>query len=356
MEIDTNSFLITKDLSVKQVMKRMTDIGQRVLFVVDDKKRLKGSLSDGDVRKWILSGGNLNEKVFKVCNRKPKFVKEKYHIEDIKQTMLDLVIESVPVVKDDNGVVKILTWEHVFADKVPKQKKPLDIQIIIMAGGKGARLEPFTKILPKPLIPIGDKPIIEIIMDKFGEYGIKDFFISINHKSRMIKSYFEETNDKYSIHYIEENKPLGTAGCLRFLRNKVKESFLIANCDIIIEANYTEIVKFHKDNDYDMTLVVSCRHYVIPYGVCEIENGGILKYINEKPEYDFLVNTGMYVMKRGLLDLIPRNQSFNFDKLISKAKDKGYKIGVFPISESSWIDIGQWKEYHKTLEKMQLEL
>ncbi len=355
MKDKTQSFFITEDLSIKQAMKQMTEIGQKVLFVVDEKNKLTGALSDGDIRKWILSGGSIKEKVQRIYNKKPKYVKEKYKIEDLKHLMLHFLIECVPVVNIKGEIAEVLTWEDVFSKKPLRHRRKIKIQVVIMAGGKGTRLDPFTRVLPKPLIPIGDKPIIEIIMDKFGEYGIKEFFISLNHKSRMVKSYFEERDGRYKIKYIEEKEPLGTAGSLRFLKNKVKDPFLVTNCDVLIESDYAEIVKFHKDNKYDMTLVVSCKHYVIPYGVCEIESGGILKYINEKPEYDLLVNTGMYVIKKKMLSLIPPNQFFNINDLITKALSKGYKIGIFPISEDAWIDIGQWEEYREAIEKMKAE-
>lgn len=347
-------FLVGKDASIKQAMRQMSEIGQKSIFLINDKGKLVGALSDGDIRKWILKGRSLQETVYKVCNRNPRFVREDYHVSEVKELMLNLNIECVAVVGSNREVKEVLTWGNVFGGKVSKERKKLEIQVVIMAGGEGNRLDPFTKILPKPLIPIGDKPIIELIIDRFCEYGIKEFYISVNHKSNMIKSYFQDINDKYIIHYIEETKPLGTAGSLKLLENKGKGPLLVTNCDIIIESDYTDLVKFHNDNDYDMTLVVSYRHYVIPYGICEIENGGILSSIKEKPEYDLLVNTGMYVMKRRVLGLIPTNQFFDITDLIAKAKGKRYKIGVFPIGEKSWIDIGQWEQYRKAVERMRI--
>lgn len=354
MAVDKSKLLIKGDLSIKKAMKKMSEIGQKVLFVADEYDRLIGSLSDGDIRKWILAGGELSEISENICNKKPKVIEEDYKRAEVKHLMLTLLIESVPVVDNNNKVLKILVWEDVFSDRVPKQKVKIDLPVVIMAGGKGTHLDPFTRILPKPLIPIGDKTIIEIIMDKFHEYRINNFFVSVNHKSRMIKSYFEETSNNYQIDYIEEEKPLGTVGGLKYLKGKIKGSFLVTNCDIIVEADCAEIVRFHQERDNDMTLVVSCRHYVIPYGVCEIQNGGILKKINEKPEQNLLVNTGMYLMKEKLINLIPKNKQFDINELIEKAQAKGLKIGVYPISEDAWIDIGQWEEYRKAVEKIKI--
>ena len=349
------SLLVHKGSTIKQVMRFMSDLGRKELFIVDDNKHLFGVISDGDIRKWILKEGSLEENVVHICNRQPKFVHENFAINDVKQMMLNFKIESVPVLKEDRQITGVLGWDEVFGGETLRRQEKLDVPVIIMAGGKGTRLDPFTRILPKSLIPIGDKPIIEIIMDKFNEYNINEFHLIVNYKARMIKFYFDEANTTYKINYVEEKKPMGTIGGLKFLEKKIKEPFIVTNSDVIIDSDYEELIRFHTANEYDLTLVVSYRHYLIPYGVCEIENGGTLKSINEKPEYDFLVNTGMYVMNNCILKLIPANQFFNITDLIAKVKDKGYKVGAFPINEKSWIDIGQWEEYHKAIERFKGE-
>lgn len=347
----TSSFIVECSATIKQAMKHMSKMGEKEIFVVDRGKRLLGALSDGDIRKWILRGGSLKARVDKVCNKTPKFVEENYSLDHVKKTMLKLKIESMPVVYPNRQIRQILTWDDVFAGQVSKHKEQLDVPVVIMAGGKGTRLDPFTKILPKPLVPIGEKPVIEIIMDQFHEFGITDFYLTLNHKARMIKSYFEEANEKYKITYIEEDKPLGTAGSLRLLKGKLRSPFLVTNSDIIIEGHYGELVKFHKDHGNALTVVVSCRHYVIPYGVCEIENGGTLKKMKEKPSYDLLVNTGMYVVNAEVLDFIPRNEAFDMTELIQRLKEEDFKVAVFPIDEHAWIDVGQWDEYQRAIEK-----
>jgi len=349
------SFLIGRNKPVKQAMRQMKQIGEKQLFVIDDKAKLFGSISDGDIRKWILAEGTLAEAVSRVCNKNPITVSRAYDIETVKKLMLDLKIEAIPVVNERKKVIEVLVWDNVFRGGISKRKKEeLRIPVVIMAGGKGTRLDPFTKILPKPLIPIGDKPVIEIIMSKFTDYGIKDFYLTVNHKSRMIKSYFEEMTDKYNIKYIEEEIPLGTAGGLRLLKNKIKGILFVTNCDTIIEGNYAEMVNFFNEKYYDMVLIVSYKNHVIPYGVCEVTNNGELKSIKEKPEQDLLANTGMYILKTKLLDLIPENRIFNATDLIVRAQKHGYKVGVFPINEDAWIDIGQWEEYRKAVEKMKI--
>ncbi len=338
--------------SVRLAMKRLSEIGEKELFVVDKEGRLVGALSDGDIRKWLLHGGSIDAPVDHVCNMDPKFVEHGYDLEDVKRLILKLKVESLPVVDKNRKIERVLIWDAVFGNKIGIEKTRLDLPVVIMAGGKGTRLDPFTRILPKPLIPIGDKPIIELIMEKFGEYGIKQFIISLNHKARMVKSYFEEAKQVYKINYVIEETPLGTAGALKLLGKKIKRTFIVTNCDIIINCDYAELVEFHAKSQNDITIVVSCRNFVIPYGVCDIEPGGALKGIREKPGYDVLVNTGMYVVEPKLMRLIPANKAFNFTDLITKAQNHKMKVGVFPISEASWLDIGQWEEYQKVVKNL----
>lgn len=347
MSTKIKDFTIDRKETIKQAMRHLSEIGAKQLFVVNASASLIGALSDGDIRKWILKGGSIRDKVERVCNKNPVKVTENYSGDFVRDTMLKLKLQSIPVVDDKNTITNILSWEEIFAGHVEAHKARLDAPVVIMAGGKGTRLDPFTRILPKPLIPVGDKPVIEVIMEKFNQYGIKEFFISVNHKSRMIKSYFEEMNAGNKLTYVEEDKPLGTVGSLKLLEGKLKDPFFVTNCDVLIDVDYAELLHFHQDMQHDLTLTVSCKHYVIPYGVCELEKGGILKEIREKPEYDLLVNTGLYVMNKNVLALIPRNKFFNFNDLVVKAKKKGLKIGAFPIPERSWVDVGQWDEYYK---------
>lgn len=349
-----DKFLINEGASIKEAMKKMNDTGSKALFILSKENKLFGSLTDGDIRRWILKKGSLNEKIEKACNKNPVFVNQDYDLEEVKKIMLKLKIEWIPVIKEGKEISEILLLEDILEhdQQIPKEK--LDLPVIIMAGGKGTRLDPFTKILPKPLIPIGDRAIIDIIMEKFSIFGVNEFYISINHKAKMVKSYFEEMNTKYLIHYIEEDMPLGTAGCLKFLQDKIKDSIMVSNCDIIIDCDYSEFAAFHHKNNYDISIVGSFRHFTIPYGICEIEDGGVLKNITEKPEYDFLVNTGMYTLSKKALNLIPKNQKTHITDLIELVKNAGGKVGVYPINEKAWIDIGQWDEYHKSVKLLKL--
>ena len=182
---------------------------------------------------------------------------------------------------------------------------PLEVTTI-EAGGKGTRLEPFTKILPKPLVPIHEKPVIEHIIERFTDVGINEFILSVNYKARIMKAFFEELDHDYLIKFVEEEKPLGTAGSLKLLEAKINKPFMMTNCDIIIKTDYPDLYSFHEENNYEITLVASMKNYTIPYGTCELNSDGYLSNINEKPQYDFLINTGLYVLNPSVLKLIPK--------------------------------------------------
>jgi len=174
----------------------------------------------------------------------------------------------------------------------------------------------------------------------------------VNYKSIVIKSYFEEINPDYNIHFIDEEEPLGTAGSLKYLEGKFDKPLIVTNCDILVNAYYSDLVKHHIKQNYDITMVASIKHYNIPYGICEIENGGELIEIKEKPEYSFLVNTGMYVVNPSVLSLIPKNTFYHITNLMEKVKKEGGKVGLYPITESDWIDVGEWSEYRNSINRI----
>ncbi len=349
MRRSLKDFFIPENCTIREAMKRMGKTGKKVLFVVDSKRKLLGTLTDGDIRRWVLKVNDLRKTIKNAYNSKPISIAPGYDLQNIRTMMLKDRVEGIPVLSEDGVVKEILFWDSVFGQEKKIFRGNLRIPVVIMAGGKGTRLDPFTKILPKPLIPIGEKTIIEMIMEKFAHCGIKSFYLSINHKAQIIKAFLKEVQLPYQINLIEESKPLGTAGSLRMIKNRIKGSFFVSNCDIIIDTDYNEVEKYHKQNNNDITIVGSFRHFTIPYGICEIENGGQLLDINEKPEYDFLVNTGMYILKSRVLSYIPRNQFYNMTDLIIEVKARGGKVGVFPIDEKSWIDVGQMEEYRKVV-------
>lgn len=345
-----NKYLVSPEITIKEALLRMDEVTAKVLFVVDDLKRLIGAISDGDIRRSIIHGKPLNDGIYNIMNKKPLYMDEIYDIPEVKKILLEKKISAIPVTDPNGKIIEILFWNDVFNEKKEKFNK-IDLPVVIMAGGKGTRLEPFTHILPKPLIPIGEKAMIEIIMDEYAKFGMKSFYISINHKGKMIKAYLDEYDSDFQFKYITEDKPLGTAGALKFLEEEITLPFFVSNCDILIKDDYSKIYDFHKRGNYDLTLVASLQHHTLPYGVCQIGQGGKLKSISEKPQYDYLVNTGMYLLNPEVLQFIPYNKFFHITHLIEVLQKKGFEIGVYPVSENSYIDIGQWSEYKKTVSR-----
>jgi len=340
-------------MNVREAMKKLDDSHRKILFVVEGDQLLIGTLTDGDIRRWILGGHNLEDSVADVCNTDPITVSVDFDLQDVKQLMLENRIQAIPVVGHGKKLKNLLFWDTIFDDEYHEEfKENLSIPVVIMAGGAGTRLDPFTRILPKPLIPIGDRSILEVIIDKFREYGIEEYFISVHHKSKVIKAYLDELAPPYEIKYLEEDKPLGTVGALGQLREQVEDSLILTNCDTVIQCDYEDMVRFHDKNQYDITLVGSMINYKVPYGICEIEGEGKLVNLVEKPEYSYLVSTGMYVLRQSALALIPDDTHFNMTDLIDKVRAGGGSVGVYPISEKSWLDTGEWQEYKKTVEQL----
>lgn len=346
-----SQLLIAPDDTIKTAFKKMDEAGSKIVFVAGKENLLIGALSDGDIRRWILKGGHINAKAEDVMARHPRYLTEGYLPETAKELVVDERLECVPVVDAQKRVTSAVWWYEFFKEKSRKTAK-LNLPVVIMAGGKGARLAPITNILPKPLMPIGDKPITQHIMERFGNYGCRQVYMSVNFKAKLVRAYFSDVSGDYDLEFIEEPKPLGTVGSLYLLKRKIKSSFFLTNCDVLIEADYADIVKFHRERGNTITIVGSMKHFTIPYGTCEIKNGGDLLAMREKPEYDFLVNTGMYIVEPEVLKLIPDQAFTHMTELVEKCLKKGVKTGVYPISEKSWVDMGQWEQLQETLVRM----
>lgn len=355
MNKNLDQYLISAKTKVKAAMKQLDNTHRKVLFIVDDNRNLKGSLSDGDIRRWILAEGSLEVEVHMVSNPNTFFVQTGFDADNLRRIVLKEKYAAVPVCNLKGEIIDIVFWDQLIEGRtIETTYEKIDAHVIIMAGGQGTRLEPFTKILPKPLIPVGNKTIIELIIDKFLHYQIDHFYISVNHKANIIKSYFEEVSPPYTIEYIKEDQPLGTIGALSLLKGKLSKPIIITNCDIIINTDYSEFLKFHIENGHDLSLIASMMHHKVPYGVCEIGKGGILKNFREKPEYSFLASVGMYIVNAELVDLIPENTFFHITDLMGHQKKNGGKIGVYPIGQEDWMDTGEWTEYRKTVSRLTL--
>lgn len=331
------------------------DAGARgILYVVDDEGHLLGSLTDGDIRRYILRTGGLTGTVEAVMNRSVRFIYEG-EIQRAEQVMQELHIRSLPVVDTDGCAVSILFEEDEPGEKLARTAEKSDIPVIIMAGGKGTRLYPYTKILPKPLIPIGDVPIIERIMNRFHQNGFDEFYITINYRKEMIKAYFVEQELPYNIHLIEEELPLGTAGSIRLIREQFDTPVFVTNCDILIDVDLHHLVSFHRQSHNDITVVASMQNTQIPYGVLHTREHGLITSMEEKPKLSYLINTGMYLVEPELFHLIPERRMFHMTDLVEEAMRQSRRAGIYPIGESAYLDMGQFEEMKKMEERVNNE-
>ena len=342
---------IDQKTSLLLALKQMDKIDKKLLFVFDVEKFVN-VLSVGDIQRAILENVSLDSPVKNILRKKTRVAKHTDSQYSIKETMRKNRIECMPVIDENKNIVEVIYWEDVFGEKEQRKQSKLNLPVVIMAGGKGTRLKPLTNVIPKPLIPIGEKTIVEDIMSHFMKVGCHNFLLSVNYKAEIIKHYFSQIKNKpYTVNYFQEDKPLGTAGSLFLIKDKINTTFFVSNCDIIINEDYSEILKYHQDNKNELTIVSAFRHYPIPYGTIKTENGGILTELIEKPELTFQINSGMYILEPHLLDEIPENFFFHITHLIENIQKRKGRVGVFPVSEGSWKDIGEWHEYLSMIQK-----
>ena len=347
MESKIKEVCISQEASIISALKQMDAIRHKLLIVIKDEK-FYSLLSIGDIQRAIIKGVDMNSPIFTILREKTKVASVNDDMKVVKATMKERSNEFMPIVDDDNNLVDVIFWEDLFESQPSPRKSNLNLPVIIMAGGQGSRLRPLTNILPKPLIPIGEQTMMEDIMDRFVNCGCKRFYISVNYKADTIKRYFDNLEGKpYEISYFQENKPLGTAGSLHLLNGQINSTFFVSNCDIIIDDDYSEILKYHRENKNEITVVAAIKNMGIPYGTLETKEGGLLADIKEKPNYTFKINTGMYILEPHLINEIPVDEFYHITFLIEKLMKQGRRVGVYPINEGSWIDVGNWDEYLK---------
>ena len=346
--MNVNEFLIAEEATMLQAMEQLDTAARKVLFVVKEN-RLIAAITDGDIRRWILNKGNLDAKVKDIANYQPHALFEGQESR-AKEYMISNTLEALPILDSNRRIINILFWN----DGKREPRHNLHLPVVIMAGGLGKRLYPYTKILPKPLIPIGEIPIVEHIMNRFNHNGSNLFYLVVNHKKNMIKAYFNEITKNYQIEYIDEHKPLGTGGGLSLLKGKIQSTFILSNCDILIEEDFEKIYEHHVRENNIVTMVCSLKKIRIPYGVIEFDESGTIRKMQEKPELSFFTNTGVYIVEPKILEELEEDQFIGFPDIIEKFMSRGEKIGVYPISENSWLDMGQideMEEMRRRLEK-----
>jgi len=342
---DIQRFVCMADISLVGAMQMINSNAYKIIFLADASRKLIACITDGDIRRFLLSGGKLDDPAISAANKNPKIAHSSEEAKGLYHKKNFLVI---PIVDSNGIVVDFYTEESGTA----KERPVLNVPVVINAGGRGSRLDPFTKVLPKPLIPVGDLPIIELIMKEYQTYSCNDFHIIVNYKRELMKAYFADNEKKYSITWYDEDKPLGTGGGLSLLKGQINGTFFFANCDALLTANYERMLQFHKENKNVITRICAYKTLDIPYGIVEIGLNGKIDRMQEKPTMSFLTNTGIYIVEPEVIDEIEKDVPVGFPDIIELNRKKGRKVAVFPVNEDDWMDMGQISELVKMRKKL----
>lgn len=320
----------------------------KIVFIVDDEQCLLGSITDGDVRRYGMLHHTFEASAKEVmkapclsaCSRTEAIMLHQKH-----------QISCIPLVNGEMKLVDI--WFDGAAQMVHElEAQYRDTVVVMMAGGRGERLYPYTAVLPKPLIPIQGVPIAQRIMERFVVVGLQKFFMSINYKKNIIKAYFDEVLQDVKISYYEEEQPTGTAGSLRAMRDELTQDFIVINCDILIDVDIEDLLRFHKRNNNTVTIVSALKALTIPYGVLEVEALGNVVQMKEKPVLNHFINTGMYVVSPEAFDCFPSQEFCHMTEVIQNCMNKGMRVQVYVIGDGAFMDMGQLDE----LDDMQRKL
>jgi dTDP-glucose pyrophosphorylase len=344
--VDLKNRFISPSLSIIEVFRLMDNLDKKLLIIIEGDKFV-GLISAGDIQRAIIQNKPYNTPIKEILRKNIRVAKPQNSFDEIREMMLDYRMELCPVINETNEIVNVYFWEDIFQGKKTVPLKQFNLDVVIMAGGFGTRLKPLTNVLPKPLISIGDKTMLEDIFERFGNHGCSTFLISVNYKADLIEYYIKNKNLPYRLHFFKEEIPMGTAGSLSLLKGKINNTFFVSNCDNLIEQDYSEILDYHLSNKNEITVVAALKHYPIAYGTIETaENGRLLK-LTEKPDLTIKINSGMYILEPHLIDEIPKNKLTHITHLIERIVERNGKVGVFPVSEKSWKDVGDWGEYIK---------
>ena len=341
--------ILASNESLLVALRQMDSQRVKMLFVLE-KGHFVSILTIGDIQRAIVKNIALDTPVAQVVDKNKKYAHIGDSMDDIRIKMLEIRAECMPVLDGKGELSDVIFWRDLFEKEETDLRPKIDLPVVIMAGGKGTRLKPITNVIPKPLVPIGDKTILEVIMDQFESIGCHKFYMSVNYKADMMKYYLSQLDHKYDIEFFMEDKPLGTIGSVSLLKGKITTPFFVSNCDSINEQDYRDVWDYHVQNHNDMTIVTMVKSFKIPYGVIETGEDGLMTALKEKPEQTYQVNTGVYILNPELIDEIPEGVFFHITHLMEKVQSRGGRVGCFPVSEHSWKDMGEWPEYLKMID------
>ncbi len=333
------SILVKPTETLINTMKIIDESSLQFAAIVDEKNHLLGTVTDGDIRRSLLRGDGLEVEIHKVMNPNPfcATIGKKYS--EYRKMMRAKSLRQLPIVNENNKIVDIIFFDK---DSVNNTENT----VVLMVGGLGTRLRPMTNEIPKPMLKVGGKPILETIIEGFKQYGYTNFILSVNYKKEIIQDYFQ--NGKaldVTIRYIEEKKRMGTAGALSLLPEKPKNPIFVMNGDLLTQVNFEQLMNFHIEHKSVATMCVREYEYQIPYGVIETEGESLIS-IKEKPVHKSFVNAGIYVLNPEALNYIPSNEFYDMPQLFENLMKNSQKTTVFPIREY-WLDIGRKDDFEK---------
>ena len=339
-------YMIDSSKSVADAMVQLEQAGRKILFVAPDDK-VCGVVTDGDIRRYLLAGSDIHAPVMQAAAKNP-ITLNGYNEAAARKLLAEKDIPCVPMI-DRFGKLHALVFAK---ETIHRETEPINTPVIVMAGGLGTRLKPYTEILPKPLIPVGNITITEQILNRFKKFGCYDFYLVVNHKRNLIKSYFSEVDNGANLVFVDEDKPLGTGGGLSFFKGKFDGPVLVTYCDSVIEADYGEILERHIQQGNVFTMVCARKTVSIPYGVIEMSESHELTSLLEKPSYEFLTNTGLYVVSPQFIDMVPDDTFTPITDIVQQCKDKGLRVGVYTIDDECFVDIGQLEDLESVEQKL----
>lgn len=335
-----DDIIINEDTLVKEVLEIIDKSSKQICLVVDRNRKLLGTINDGDIRRALLNNTSLNESVQNVYFKNPTVG----NINDSKEYIIDICtskkIHQIPIVDDEGNLLGL----QILDDLISKQSK--SNKVVLMVGGLGTRLRPLTNDTPKPMLMVGNQPILETIIVNFKKYGFTNIILCVSYKAEQIISYFGDgTKFGVNIEYIDENKRMGTAGALSLIKEGLDEDFFVMNGDLLTNMNFGNMMDYHIRNSASATMGVREYDFQVPYGVVNVE-GINIKTIDEKPTYNFFVSGGIYILNPKVLKFIPEDQFFDMPTLFERIIEERLKSLSFPIREY-WLDIGRMEEFEK---------
>ena len=335
-----NKIICKRELSIKDALKYLETNKLKIILVYADNNQRKiiGTLTDGDVRRAIINTNDLNTPIQKFINKKFKSVNISMTLKEKLSFLAYHSISHLPILDNNNEIVELLVSDEI-------SNNHIENSIVIMAGGFGKRLQPYTQDIPKPLVILKNKPLIMHVIDNIKDSGFKNIIISLYHKSDLVINYIEKQNLPLNIEYLVEKKPLGTIGSLSLIKNKIKNDFLLTNCDVVTNLDYSKLLNFHQVNKNLFTIAIKKYSFSIEYGVVKIKKNKISNFI-EKPQHQELVSTGVYAINPQLIKNLTKNKRLDVNLFIDNLKNQNINISPFLLYEE-WDDVGKVEDLNR---------